>query len=137
MKGKITIGEITNLKSHEIFVFGSNMQGEHVGGAAKIAHEKFGADWGMEEGESGQTYAIPTVDFTSDGRMELEDIKMFVQRFIEHVKVNQNKKYIVTAIGCGIAGFEYSEIAPMFSECLFIGNVSLPKEFWDNIKNVN
>lgn len=137
MKGKLTIAEITNLKSHEIFVFGSNMQGEHVGGAAKIAYEKFGADWGLEEGESGQTYAIPTVDFTSDDRMELEDIKVFVQRFIEHVKVNQNKKYIVTAIGCGIAGFEYSEIAPMFSECLFIGNVSLPKEFWDNIKNVN
>ena len=137
MKGKLTSEEITKLAPHEIFVFGSNLQGQHVGGAAKIAYEKFGAEWGMEEGETGKTYAIPTVDFTTESQMELEDIKMFVHRFIEHVKVNANKKYIVTAIGCGIAGFKPSEIAPMFSECLFIGNVSLPKTFWDNIKNVN
>lgn len=137
MKGRITSENIETLKKNEVFVFGSNLQGQHVGGAAKVAYEDFGAEWGLEEGMSGQTYAIPTVDFTSRERMELEDIEVFVQRFIEFAKGNPNKTFLVTAIGCGIAGFSVKEIAPMFKECSFIQNVKLPKSFWEVIININ
>jgi len=137
MKGKVTPENIEKIKPNEVFVFGSNLQGHHVGGAAKIAYEKFGAEWGLEEGFSGNTYAIPTVDFTSREQMDLEDIEVFVQRFVEYVKTTPNKTFLVTAIGCGIAGFKESEIAPMFRECSFIANVKLPKLFWEVIMNHN
>lgn len=136
MKGRIT-HHIEELSKNEIFVFGSNVQGKHAGGAARLAHEKFGAEWGMEEGLTGQTYAIPTVDFTSPLRMDLADIRMFVDRFIEYAKANKDKKFLVTEIGCGIAGFKIQQIAPMFRESLFVSNISLPKSFWDCITNMN
>ena len=52
---------IDSLEENEIFVFGSNLQGMHGGGAARVAHEKFGAVWGEGIGLQGQSYAIPTM----------------------------------------------------------------------------
>ena len=45
-----------------IFVFGSNPEGRHGAGAAKIAMTKFGAIYGQGEGRQGNSYAIPTKD---------------------------------------------------------------------------
>lgn len=134
---RIVSDEITKLDVNEVFVFGSNLQGHHLGGAARIAHEDFGAEWGLEEGMSGNTYAIPTVDLTTKNQMSLEDISVFVDRFKEFARANTGKTFLVTAIGCGIAGYTPEQIAPMFRDCIVMSNVKLPTSFWEVIINLN
>lgn len=97
---------ITELKPNEVFVFGSNLSGYHGGGAANIALEKFGAVWGQGVGLQGQSYAIPTM------QGGVETIKPYVDEFIKFAKAHPELKFLVTRIGCGIAGFKDSEIAP-------------------------
>lgn len=106
-----------------MFVFGSNLQGHHGGGAAAFAMQRFGAKWGVGVGMQGQAYAIPTMHGGPDA------IKPYVDQFIEYAKENPNKHFFVTKIGCGIAGFKTKQIAPLFVDALEMVNVSLPKEF--------
>jgi hypothetical protein len=98
-----------------VFVFGSNMAGQHLGGAAKTAQEDWGAEAGVAEGHTGRSYAIPTMD--KDFKpLPLEDIKHSVNKFLLYAKANPDLKFLVTAIGCGIAGYKAEQIAPMFIE---------------------
>ena len=120
---------VTELKENEIFVFGSNLQGKHIGGAAKIAEQKFGAKLGVAFGKVGQTFAIPTVDF--EGHINLEEIKGYVEKFLDSASQWENVVFLVTPIGCGIAGFKIEEIAPMFRRAIEMDNVYLPNEFWE------
>lgn len=56
MSNKVFTPEnISKLKQNEVFVFGSNKAGNHVGGAARVAVEKFGAimGHGAQIGSSG------------------------------------------------------------------------------------
>ena len=123
MKQKITPTNITELKPNEVFVFGSNMKGMHIGGAARVAAEKFGAEWGNPIGLQGQSYAIPTMF------KDVEDIKPYVESFIKFAEEHSELFFYVTLIGCGIAGFKPSEIAPLFKRCIGMENIALPKEF--------
>ena len=123
MKTRFTPDFITELKENEIFVFGSNLQGMHGGGAARLAYEKFGAIWGQGVGLQGQSYGIPTM------HGGIEDIKPYVDEFIEFAKSHPELIFLVTRIGCGIAGFRDEEIAPLFKECIEIDNVILPESF--------
>ena len=118
-----TPDRITELKPNEIFVFGSNLAGSHGGGAARLAYKCFGAIWGQGVGLQGQSYAIPTM------QGGVETIKPYVDEFIEFAFCHNEYKFLVTRIGCGIAGFKDEEIAPLFEELLEWGNVILPKEF--------
>ena len=127
MKTQFTPDFITELKENEIFVFGSNLQGMHGGGAAFIAYEKFGAIWGQGVGLQGQSYGIPTVH----GGIDV--IKPYVDEFIEFAKSHPELTFLVTRIGCGIAGFRDEEIAPLFKECIEMENVCLPKSFHEYI----
>ncbi|MCH5224190.1 MAG: hypothetical protein J1E82_09135 [Muribaculaceae bacterium] len=120
---KYTPQFITSLGENEIFVFGSNLQGMHAGGAARIAHEKFGAVWGQGVGLQGKSYAIPTM------QGGVETIKPYVDEFIEFSKEHPELTFYVTRIGCGIAGFTDEEIAPLFREAIELPNVRLPKSF--------
>ncbi len=115
---------IRSLEPNEIFVFGSNLAGAHGGGAARIAMDKFGAVWGQGVGLQGQSYAIPTM------QGGVETIKPYVDEFIEFAKMHPEYKFLVTRIGCGIAGFTDEEIAPLFKEAQSLENVWLPKSFW-------
>ena len=115
---------ISSLKSDEIFVFGSNLHGYHGGGAARTACKKFGAIWGQGVGLQGQSYAIPTM------QGGVETIKPYVDQFIEFAKEHTELFFYVTRIGCGIAGFKDSDMAPLFREAIGIKNVCLPKSFW-------
>ena len=124
-RNRITPDYITELAPNEIFVFGSNLQGWHGDGAARIAVDKFGAIEGLGVGPQGQCYAIPTMQ----GPVEL--IKPYVNHFIRYAKLNGNQVFFVTKICCGIAGFEVEEIAPLFAEATKISNIKLPKEFWE------
>lgn len=123
MKTQFTPNCITELKENEIFVFGSNLQGMHGGGAAFIAYEKFGAIWGQGVGLQGQSYGIPTMHGGVDA------IKPYVDEFIEFAKSHPELTFLVTRIGCGIAGFRDEEIAPLFKECIEMENVCLPRSF--------
>lgn len=123
MKDKFTPKFITELKENEIFVFGSNLEGMHIGGAAKIAYEKFGAIWGQGVGLQGQSYGIPTMHGGVD------DIKPYIDEFIKFAKSHEEMMFLVTRIGCGIAGFKDEEIAPLFKECIEMENVMLPRSF--------
>lgn len=123
MKTQFTPDFITELKENEIFVFGSNLQGMHGGGAARLAYEKFGAIWGQGVGLQGQCYGIPTMHGGVDA------IKPYVDEFIEFAKSHPELTFLVTRIGCGIACFKDEEIAPLFKECIEIDNVILPRTF--------
>ena len=119
----IASGRIDSLEKDEIFVFGSNLEGKHLGGAAKAAHNRFGAQWGVGVGLTGKSYAIPTM------QGGIETIKPYVDQFIEYAKEHQEKKFLVTRIGCGIAGFKDEEIAPLFKKATSLKNVYLPISF--------
>lgn len=120
---KYTPEYITELGPKDIFVFGSNLAGAHGGGAARIAHQKFGAIWGQGVGLQGNSYAIPTM------QGGVETIKPYVDEFIEFAKNNPDYTFYVTKIGCGIAGFSMHEIAPLFKTAIGISNIRLPRDF--------
>ena len=124
----ITPTHITNLKSKEIFVFGSNKLGHHIGGAARQAFQDFGAIWGKGFGFQGNSFAIPTLNENMK-RLDLGELSMHVNMFISLAIQNINLKFLVTEIGCGIAGFKHSEIAPLFQSAKYIENIYLPEKF--------
>ena len=124
---KFTPARITSLAENEIFVFGSNLAGAHGGGAAWVAHAYFGAVWGKGVGLYGRSYAIPTM------QGGVETIRPYVDEFILFAKTHPQLTFLVTRIGCGIAGFRDWEIAPLFKAALDVENVILPEEFVENM----
>lgn len=114
---------INSLSENEVFVFGSNLRGWHQGGAAKHAHRYFGAIWGQGVGLQGQSYAIPTMQGGVD------TIKPYVDDFISFAQAHPELRFLVTRIGCGIAGFKDEEIATLFRKALSLDNIVLPYEF--------
>jgi len=120
---RVTPELIKEVAEDEVFVFGSNLEGRHAGGAARAAYDHFGAIWGQGVGIQGQSYAIPTMHGGVD------EIKPYVDDFIAYAKAHPEKKFLVTPIGCGIAGFTPEEIAPLFADAKDVENVWLPKSF--------
>ena len=118
---------ITHLASNQIFVFGSNLRGAHAGGAARYALDHFGAIWGQGVGLQGQSYAIPTM------QGPVSTIKPYIDEFLTFAIQHPEYEFLVTPIGCGIAGFKESEIAPLFKDAANMENVRLPKSFIDYI----
>ena len=114
---------ITSLAENEIFVFGSNLAGAHGGGAARMAYRRFGTVWGIGVGLTGRTYAIPTMQGGVD------TIKPYVDQFIAFAREHRQLTFLVTRIGCGIAGFSDRDIAPLFAQAIEVENIILPKEF--------
>ena len=119
---------ITSLKSNEVFVFGSNLNGNHVGGAAYQALEKFGAEMGNAEGMQGQSYAIPTLDNNME-RINLTDLEHSIGRFYDYADEHPDLIFYLTKIGCGIAGYEVSDIATVVNCRDIPANVIIPEEF--------
>lgn len=120
---KYTPNKIASLQNNEIFVFGSNLDGLHGGGAARVAYQKFGAQWGKGVGMQGKSYGIPTMH----GGVDV--IKPYIDDFIEFALSNKEYTFLVTRIGCGIAGFSPNEIAPLFTKAIEIENILLPMDF--------
>ena len=128
LPNRVTPSQIYSLAPNEIFVFGSNAHGMHMGGAARVAYNEFGAEWGNGEGLQGHSYALPT--------MEGDDCtKKAVVHFFECAKGHPELKFFVTLVGCGIAGYTPEEIAPLFKDASKLENVYLPVSFWKILIN--
>ena len=121
---RVTPDYVSDLKTDEVFVFGSDGAGHHDGGASAFALEHFGAIYGQGEGRQGKSYAIPT----TEGLVKLKDA---VDTFITYAAAHQDTHFLVTPVGCGVAGFTPYDVAPLFKPCIRMENVSLPKSFWD------
>ena len=128
---RITDSLVVSLKPNEVFVFGSNLDGFHGGGAARAAYNKFGAIWGQGVGMQGQSYAIPTM------QGGVETIAPYVDEFIEYARNHPDKRFLVTEIGCGIAGFAPEEMAPLFAKAVDVENITLPQRFWEVLTQSN
>jgi len=120
---------ITHLEDNEVFVFGSNRAGRHGMGAALTAKELFEAEYGVGEGPTGQCYALPTKG-RSLRTLTLAEIDGSIQRFLEHATAHPKKTFLVTKIGCGLAGYAPEVIGRLFFKSGALpANVVLPKEF--------
>lgn len=130
VRRKITPNNIQNLDPGQIFVFGSNIEGFHGKGAAKLAFEKFGAEYYKGFGLQGSSFAIPTVKMLpTKTTLPVEKIQEYIWMFLDHAEKNKNLTYFVTEIGCGLAGLTPEIIAPLFGKNF--ENVYLPERFWN------
>ncbi len=125
-KHRITPDKIKELKKGQIFVFGSNIQGHHGGGAARVAMEKFGAIYGQGDGLQGESYAISSME-------GLNNLAQHVNDFIRFAKQHPELTFLVTRIGCGSAGYKVEEVAPLFVGAVDVENIWLPKDFWNEL----
>ncbi len=113
-------GFITALEPKEIFVFGSNLEGHHIGGAARQAYEDFGAVWGIGVGLQGQSYGIPTMP-----PLTIKEIAHYIAQFVEFARLTPGNTYYVTPIGTGIAQIPKEQMHDMWSSMKLSGNIKL------------
>ncbi len=111
---------VSELRPDDVFVFGSNAGGLHGGGAARIAHERFGAVWGEGRGHHGQTYAIDTMS-------GLETLAREAGDFVAYAAAHPELRFLLTPVGCGIAGYTPEQVAPLFAG--IPANVTVPASF--------
>ena len=123
---RITPERIDRLAPGEIFVFGSNPEGNHSGGAARAALTRFGAIMGQGAGLQGQSYAIPTTG-------SIQKLTQHIREFIQFAKARPELKFLVTRIGCGHAGFSDRDMAHFFRDAKDVENISLPASFWPHL----
>lgn len=121
------MANITSLKENEIFVFGSNYAGKHGKGAAKDAL-KFGAKWGQGVGLMGRTYGIATKDSRLNV-LPIIQIGWQIEKFVRFASAHTELQFLVTPIGCGLAGYKPKDIAPLFFRFKIPSNVILPDSF--------
>ena len=108
-----------------IFVFGSNPEGRHGAGAAKTAHDMFGAQYGVGEGLTGNAYAIPTKDLRVKENKSLrsipkEQIVQSIRGMYEVARMTPDKQFKVAYTnGLGettLNGYTGEEMIEMFKE---------------------
>jgi hypothetical protein len=130
---RLTPDNITELPPDTIFVFGSNLSGRHGKGAAKLALS-WGAKWGQASGLQGKTYGIPTKNASITRTLSVNEIRPFVDEFIEFAKEHPELTFYVTEIGCGLAGYKPKDIAPLFEKAGEVSNIFLPARFWHKLQ---
>lgn len=106
---------ITELKENEVFVFGSNLRGEHGGGAARQAFDEFGATWEVGEGLSGQSYAFPTLDENMQ-KLGVGELNCAKHALYRCARAHPNLTFLLTKVGCGIAGFDEAIMRKIFAD---------------------
>lgn len=127
MLTRVTPENIQTLHAYRVFVFGSNLAGRHGKGAALQA-AGWGARRGQGSGRMGNSYAIPTKGFNLEV-LPLAEIGKYVDEFIDHALANPDWLFLVTEIGCGLAGYKPIDIAPLFARALVVNNIWLPQSF--------
>jgi len=127
---RTTPRNIVDLRENEVFVFGSNLSGIHGAGAAHTAL-RWGAEYGNGIGMQGMTYAIPTKDSSVRNTLSILDISMYVDDFIAFAMDHPEYTFLVTEIGCGLAGLTPEQVAPLFYVATHVQNIFLPERFWN------
>lgn len=131
---RITPENITELKPNEVIVVPTNLSGIHGAGLAKFVYkQKWGLVWGQGVGLMGRTYGLPTKDHNIK-TLPIQHIQDYVDDFVHWASYHTKNTFLVTEIGCGLAGYKPSDIAPLFKDCLDLENVYLPKSFWEVLK---
>lgn len=125
-EGRIVSDLIRRLGRYEVFVFGSNDQGLHNGGAALKAVQRFGARMGVAEGPQGQSYAIPTVG----ANIGPDEIRAAFRRLVDYARQHPELTFLVTALGCGHGGYTAETMAPLLSDGIHVENIHYPFDFW-------
>ena len=125
---KTITGIITQLAANEIFVFGSNLSGRHGAGAARLARE-WGAIWGQGFGRQGRTYAIPTKDASIRYTLTLVEIQEYANKFIQYAREHPALVFLLTDVGCGLAGLQAEDVAPLFRAALEVPNIRIHHTF--------
>lgn len=109
-------GLVEELDFDEFIIIGTNENGNHLGGAARQAYDKFGAIWGESRGILGKnSYGIVTLDKNMN-KLSISEIKEQIPHLIHVANNNLDRKFYLTDVGCGIANFKISEIAPLFNK---------------------
>lgn len=98
-----------------VFVFGANLAGRHGAGAALDAVRLYGAERGRGVGPMGRSYAIPTKG-ASLHTLPLPLIAWHVGTFCQYARHQPSTPFVVTRIGCGLAGWTDADIAPLFRD---------------------
>ena len=119
-----------------ILVFGSNEAGRHGKGAALNARKRWGAIYGQGYGLQGQSFAIPTKDFRIQ-TLSIQSISGYVRAFMEFVKQNPDRMFVITAIGTGLAGYSHEEMAPLFGPIRDFKNCFFPEEWKPILEKMN
>lgn len=137
-QNRVTPWLVEDLKDKQVFVFGSNKQGQHNGRASKLAHKRYGAVYGCceglfrREGTEKYSYAFPTVSY-DEGTTPIPLPKAEISRSVEElekvIKQNPKLEFLITPVGCGYGQRKPSEIAPLFSRLTIYKNVCLPRVF--------
>lgn len=117
---------------NDIFVFGSNLAGRHGKGAALHAKLHYGAVYGVGEGLTGQAYAIPTKGHMLE-ILPLETIAESIGRFAEFARSNPAMNFILTPVGCGLAGYRADQIMPIFTSKNLPSNVKFSESWSDHV----
>ncbi len=136
MEKEFTPENIQELKDNEVFVFGSNLNGNHAGGAAAFAHRKFGAKMGVGEGMTGRCYALPTLGWHMK-QFTFSQLRKYLAHFLTYVENHDDKRFLLTKVGIGIAGYRVEDMRTILWECIEnvceLGkkpaNLIIPKEF--------
>lgn len=101
----------------QVFVFGSNLAGFHGAGAARAARKFYGAVLGQGVGYAGSkpfhSYAIPTKD-QDIITLPIGEIEHHVILFKAFANNYPDMQFFVSRVGCGLAGYRDSQIAPLF-----------------------
>lgn len=127
---KFTPENIQNLTENQVIVVGTNRAGIHGAGAAKLANRKFGLTWG-KTGLVNNTYGLNTKDKYLN-TLSLEEIDMEIKKFLNVARKNPDKEFLVTLVGCGLAGLKPEQIMPFWACQDISDNVVLPYEFHDH-----
>jgi hypothetical protein len=122
---------MSNSSRPTIFVFGSNLAGRHGAGSALHAWHFHGAEYGVGKGRTGGAYAIPTKD-RNFRVLPLSTIALEVISFLEYAHQHPELTFHVVPIGCGLAGYKPTQIAPFFANAP--GNCELPEDFLQELK---
>ena len=135
-------GDITP-DANTIFVFGSNPEGRHGAGAAKIAREQFGAIYGQGEGLQGNAYALPTKDLRvteNNGLRSISEAQIIenIKKLYETARQNPDKQFKIAYRNtdkASLNGYTGLEMIDMFLKAGSIpSNIVFSKEWVDTGK---
>jgi hypothetical protein len=126
---KYTDNNIQTLEPKQIIVFGANRAGRHGAGLAKLAYQKFGAEYGRV-GLVGQSYGLCTKDKNIQ-TLPLHEIGKEIEKFLEVARANPELEFLMTEVGCGLANYKVEDISPLFYPFALPSNVVFPKSFHD------